>query len=71
MGINVLDQNNNVFYDPTYINVTTITYQYYWEESLNKYITNITQYPMENCTNSPLFDLTNTTNKNLFNLSFS
>ena len=71
MGINVLDQNNNVFYDPTFINITTITYQYYWEESLNKYIVNITEYPMQNCSNSPMFDLSNSTNKNLFNLSFN
>ena len=71
MGINVLDQNNNVFYDPTYINITTITYQYYWDEVKEMYITNITEYPMINCTKSPFFDTKNITNQNFFNLSFS
>ena len=60
-----------MFYDSTYINITTITYQYYWDEGLSKYVINVTEYPMQNCSESPMFDLSNSTNKNLFNLSFT
>ena len=71
MGIQILDENDNPFYDESYISVTTVTNVKRWNKTLNKYDSLQISYPMKNCSEEPIFDLTNNTNKELFNITFS
>ena len=56
MGIQVLDEKDQPFYDESYIKVTMSTNIKTWNSQNSRYDEEKIDYPMLNCSNEPMFD---------------